>query len=208
MKFSTAFKLLIETKKIVQITDYDFNKSYYEYTQRGKVKKLFDFQYLKQTSQISKTGKRMYKNINLPVYSSNDDHPYERGDQRVELNVLEVNSAIKKALLKIRSLGLKEGGYRIESASLDLVLPLLIYKNIDTIDSYNSHVFIKGRRLAPQDFIEHPEYFVEIRTILNKDMYGVEYIKIYSNPDEMGVLAKHTEVLIEQKISSFITIKI
>lgn len=208
MKFSTALRLLIESKKIVQISDYDFNKSYYEYTQRGKVKKLFDFQYLKQTLQKSATGKRIYKNINLPLYSSNDNHPYERGEKRLELSVVELNSLLKKAMLKIRNLGLKEGGYRVESASLDLVFPLLMYKNIDTVDPYSKQVLIKGRSPAPTDFIEHPEYFVEIRTVLNKDMYGVEYIKIYSNPDEMGVLAKHTDVLIEQKILSFITIKI
>lgn len=196
MKFEVA---LIEAQKRTFEMDYEFKLSYFFYSQKWKVKKILDYTYFVfKKNSLNKTNP--IKNI-IPIFSSNQNHPLERINQRTFITEQHLFEILKKVLNKIRSDGFVEGGYRIESKSLEIAIPLLLYKNLDILQ--NGRVLIKGGKYARPDFIECPSFFAEVRTILNKGMYGFEDIKIYSNYEETAILRKNLQkdIFIESKES-------
>lgn len=205
MKFTEVSEMTIKQE------NHDFSTSFFDFLRRSKVRKMQEYSYKKKSSTKSSTGlaRIVVAEKKIPVYSSNQEHPFERAMERFNIDDLELNKIIDQALAKIVEMGLHEGGFRVEKKSLGMIIPILIYKNQDI--KRGDVVYYKGGTGPINNFKECPQFWAIIRTILPKTMKGAEHIKLYSRPDidTVGVLGSHTEVIIERRsIESFTLIEL
>lgn len=206
MKFTEAIN-----EMTIKQEEHDFVTSFFDYLRRAKVRKMLEYSYKKKSSSKGPTGlsRTVVAEKKIPIYSSNQEHPFERAMERFKIDDAELNQIIEQAIAKIVQMGIHEGGFRVEKKSLGMIIPILIYKNADT--RREGIVFYKGGTSPINNFFECPQYWAVVRTILPKTMPGAEYIKLYSRPDidTIGVIGSHTEVLIEgMPVKSFILIEL
>ncbi len=205
MKFETA---LLEIKKTEIITDYNHNKSYFRWKNQRTRILLTSYQYKKE----NKFGlKRILTDKFVPIYSSNEKHPVDQINKRFAFTEEKLESLLLKAMEKIKNMGFPLNGYIIEQTSTGIVIPTILYKNTD-ISKYTDglkSVFQANGTFTQRGFEECPDYFLEVRTVLDKVLtpFGTDQIKIFSNPDVQTILPNPTKILLEE-YQNFIWIKL